>query len=60
MIGDDAEANVAGVIKARIGAGILMRTGKYRSGDEARFIHPPTATAADLVTATDLILVQSQ
>jgi ribonucleotide monophosphatase NagD (HAD superfamily) len=60
MIGDDAEADVAGVIKAGIGAGIIVRTGKYRLGDEARFIRPPTATVADLVTANDLILAQSQ
>jgi ribonucleotide monophosphatase NagD (HAD superfamily) len=58
MIGD--EANVAGAIKAGIGAGILVRTGNYRRDDEARFIRPPTATVADLVTATDLILAQSQ
>jgi ribonucleotide monophosphatase NagD (HAD superfamily) len=58
MIGD--EADVAGVIKAGIRAGIFVRTGKHRRGDEARFIHPPTATIADLVTATDPILAQSR
>ena len=35
MIGDDVEADVNGALAAGLG-GILVRTGKYRPGDEAR------------------------
>ncbi len=34
MVGDDAEFDVAGALAAGVGAGILVRTGKYRPGDE--------------------------
>ncbi|MGD9668593.1 MAG: TIGR01458 family HAD-type hydrolase [Hyphomicrobiaceae bacterium] len=56
MVGDDAESDVAGAINAGIGMGILVRTGKYRPGDEERFIHRPTATVADLSASVDFIL----
>jgi HAD superfamily hydrolase (TIGR01450 family) len=35
MVGDDAETDVAGAIEAGL-AGWLVRTGKYREGDESR------------------------
>lgn len=42
MIGDDAEFDASGSV--RIGmTGMLVRTGKYRPGDESRTDPPPTA-----------------
>ena len=41
MVGDDAEADVAGALRARLGRALLVRTGKYREGDETRFAPTP-------------------
>lgn len=43
MIGDDAEVDVAAAKRAGVGAAILVQTGKYRPGDEARYSPPPDA-----------------
>ena len=56
MIGDDAEADVAGALACGLGQGVLVRTGKYRDGDEARFDPPPSYVAADLEQAVAWIL----
>lgn len=56
MIGDDAECDIAGALKAGVGTGILVRTGKYRTGDEERFEPNPTAVVADIQEAVGLIL----
>lgn len=56
MIGDDAESDVAGALKAGLGAAFLVRTGKYRSGDEARFAPRPTAVVADVAEAVEVVL----
>jgi HAD superfamily hydrolase (TIGR01458 family) len=56
MVGDDAEADVAGALAAGIGAAILVRTGKYRSGDEDKVDKAPSATVADLAAAVQWIL----
>ncbi len=56
MVGDDAESDVAGALRAGIGTALLVRTGKYRDGDEHRFDPSPTATVDDLAAATDWIL----
>ncbi|MEW2913346.1 TIGR01458 family HAD-type hydrolase [Leisingera sp. JC11] len=58
MIGDDAESDVAGALAAGLAAGYLVRTGKYRDGDETRFDPQPTATAADVLEAVDRLLAQ--
>jgi HAD superfamily hydrolase (TIGR01458 family) len=58
MVGDDAEADVAGSLRAGLGRALLVRTGKYREGDETRFEPAPTATVADLRAAADWILAQ--
>ena len=56
MVGDDAEADVAGALAAGIGQGVLVCTGKYREGDESAVTPAPTAVAADIVEAVDWIL----
>lgn len=43
MVGDDAEFDASGCVALGM-RGILVRTGKYRAGDERRFDPPPTAT----------------
>lgn len=55
MIGDDAEADVAGAMACGL-AGILVRTGKYRSGDEASIRPPATVVVDNLAAATDWLL----
>jgi len=42
MVGDDAEFDVAGALRAGVGTAVLLRTGKYRPGDETRHAPPPT------------------
>jgi HAD superfamily hydrolase (TIGR01458 family) len=56
MIGDDAEADVAGALLAGLGGAVLVRTGKYCRGDEARFDPRPTVTVERLSAAVDWIL----
>lgn len=56
MVGDDAEADVSGALLAGIGSALLVRTGKYRTGDETRFTPAPSATVADLSEAADWII----
>lgn len=58
MVGDDVESDVEGALAAGM-AGILVRTGKYREGDEARIDPRPTATLADLREAADWILART-
>ena len=58
MIGDDAESDIAGALNAELGAAVLVRTGKYRAGDEDRFSPKPTATVADLSAAVAWILTR--
>ncbi len=55
MIGDDVESDVGGALAAGL-AGILVRTGKYKEGDERRIDPAPTAVTADLAAAVDWIL----
>lgn len=56
MVGDDAESDVAGALAAGIGNALLVRTGKYRPGDEGHVHPPPTATLAGILEAADWIL----
>ncbi len=55
MVGDDVESDVAGAMAAGL-AGILVRTGKYRPGDEGRIAPPPSALCDDLAGAATWIL----
>lgn len=56
MIGDDAEADIAGALDAGLGTALLVRTGKYHEGDETRFEPQPTAVVDDIAAAADWIL----
>ena len=56
MVGDDAEADVAGALAVGIGSALLVRTGKYRPGDESRVEPRPSATVDDLAAAARWIL----
>lgn len=56
MIGDDAEADVAGALASGVGHAVLVRTGKYRDGDEAKATPPPTETVDDFAAAVDWVL----
>jgi HAD superfamily hydrolase (TIGR01458 family) len=47
MVGDDAEFDVAASVALGM-QGILVRTGKYRTGDEERFSPPPTAVLSSV------------
>lgn len=53
MIGDDAENDVAGAIAAGL-HGVLVKTGKFQPGDEARAGGAPCVT--DLAAAIDRLL----
>jgi len=55
MIGDDAEADVGGAMAAGL-MGVLVRTGKYRPGQESLLSHRPTLVANDLRAAVELRL----
>ncbi len=59
MVGDDAETDVAGALDTGISAALLVRTGKYRLGDETRFKPAPTAVVDDLAAAADWIIGQA-
>ncbi|MCT7376620.1 TIGR01458 family HAD-type hydrolase [Chelativorans salis] len=56
MVGDDAENDIAGSLRAGLSCALLVRTGKYRVGDEARFVPKPTALVDDLPAAAKWIL----
>lgn len=55
MVGDDVESDVGGAMAAGL-AGVLVRTGKYREGDEERIDPAPSHVAADLAAAADWLL----
>lgn len=54
MVGDDAEADVAAAVRAGLQA-ILVQTGKYRTGDEAK-IPKEAVLAQDIGTAVEEIV----
>lgn len=57
MIGDDVEADIGGAQAAGID-GILVRTGKYKTGDENRIDPAPNVVMEDLATAVEWILTR--
>jgi HAD superfamily hydrolase (TIGR01458 family) len=56
MVGDDAEADVAGALKAGIDKALLVRTGKYRPGDENKVDPSPSDIVDDLAAAAKWIM----
>jgi HAD superfamily hydrolase (TIGR01458 family) len=56
MIGDDIDSDVAGALDAGVGTAVLVRTGKYRPGDEAGASRRPTLVADDLGVAVERVL----
>jgi HAD superfamily hydrolase (TIGR01458 family) len=54
MVGDDALADVDGALAAGL-QGILVRTGKYRPGDEDKLSHPGAHVVSDIAAAIELI-----
>ena len=55
MVGDDVEADVGGAQASGV-TGLLVRSGKYRPGDEDLVSPPPAALVDDLSDAADWIL----
>ncbi len=55
MVGDDAENDVGGALAAGL-SGVLVRSGKYRAGDETALDLPPSYVADDLSAAVEWIL----
>jgi len=55
MVGDDVEADVGGAMAAGL-TGVLVRTGKYQPGVEARIDPPPSAVCDDLAAAVEWLL----
>lgn len=58
MVGDDAEGDVAGALRAGLATALLVRTGKYRVGDERQVEPAPTAVVADITAAAEWILAR--
>lgn len=56
MIGDDAEADVAGALAAGARMAVLVRTGKYREGDESEVEPRPSAVVEGIGEAVDAVL----
>ncbi|WP_052261340.1 TIGR01458 family HAD-type hydrolase [Ruegeria sp. ANG-S4] len=56
MIGDDAESDVAGALKAGVGNAILVRSGKYQAGDEIRYDPKPSETVEGISEAVELVV----
>jgi HAD superfamily hydrolase (TIGR01458 family) len=54
MIGDDAESDVGGAMAAGL-KGILVRTGKYRAGQEDQLPERPTYVADNLEDAVEFL-----
>ena len=55
MIGDDIRDDIGGALKAGLSA-ILVRTGKYKTGDEGKIEAQPTFIASNIVEAIEYIL----
>ncbi|MEM7068107.1 MAG: TIGR01458 family HAD-type hydrolase [Pseudomonadota bacterium] len=59
MVGDDAEFDVSGALKAGIGWGVLVRTGKYQSGVEREVDPAPTIVVDNLEQAVEWIISET-
>jgi HAD superfamily hydrolase (TIGR01458 family) len=56
MVGDDAESDVAGALRAGLDQAVLVQTGKYRPGAESAHDPAPSHVAETLSDAVDRIL----
>ena len=54
--GDSPLIHLRDTLAAGAGAGLLVRTGKYREGDEARVSPAPTAVVEDITEAVAWLL----
>jgi len=59
MVGDDVFADVNGALKAGMKAA-LVKTGKYRPGDEKKIAAPGACVCGDLLDAIEGILPTSR
>lgn len=59
MVGDDAESDVAGGLTAGLGMGVLVKTGKYRDGDESFCQSDRALTVEDIEAAVKVILQEA-
>lgn len=59
MVGNDAESDVAGGLKAGLGMGVLVKTGKYRDGDESFCESDRALTVEDIEAAVKVILQEA-
>lgn len=59
MVGDDAASDVGGALNAGLCA-ILVRTGKYRPGDEAKIGGPGAGVVRDIGEAVEVILAEAR
>ena len=57
MVGDDIQSDIAGAMQAGL-MGCLVKTGKYREGDEYQISPAPTHVSKNFVDATRWILEQ--
>lgn len=57
MIGDDARSDVGAALQAGM-RGMLVRTGKYRPGDEGLIDHADAVVVADMTEAVERILAE--
>ncbi len=58
MVGDDALADVQGALEAGL-QGILVRTGKYREGDDAQIKAPGAIVVDDIGAAVEWVLAHA-
>jgi len=57
MVGDDAEFDVSASVALGM-AGVLVRTGKYRPGDEARFTPAPTTVLDSVASLSEWLGIE--
>ena len=57
MVGDDAETDIAAALAAGL-QGILVRTGKFRAGDEAKIPRQGFLVAKDIAAAVEEIIAR--
>lgn len=56
MIGDDAENDIAGALNSGLQSAILLKTGKYQTGDETRFEPRPSTTEDTIQSAAQYLI----